>query len=380
MMDWLLALGVGVVISIVVVTIARRELSHWIKEQISASMKVSQADFLDLATQRLATERTQHLGDLELRKQEVERVVQGLEKQLTRYQEQVTALERDRATKFGSLEQQLKTATNETQRLHQTTAQLTTMLGNAKARGQWGEKTADDILQLCGLQEGIHYEKQKNAPIGRPDFTFLLPDQHKCYMDVKFPLDNYIKLVNSPPNEQEAHKEQFLKDVRSHMKELERRDYADSESGSPDYVLMFIPNEQVYGAINEWMPGLIDEALKKHLILAGPWTLYAQVRLMWQAWQNYYHARAIGDIAKTVSEFLTVYKRFSDRFEGLGDMLTKAVTRYDEIARTSYTQLTRKIDQIEEYRKGHGIDPSGSLPTPDSTHPSELLEVERKPS
>jgi DNA recombination protein RmuC len=352
-----LAWGAAVLLGATLVWVVTRELGRWIKDQISASLKVAQQDFLTLASQRLATERTQHLGDLDLRKTEVEKVVQGLEQQLATYQQLLREVEQDRATRYGSLEAQLTAAVSETQRLRQTTAQLTAMLGNAKVRGQWGEKTAEDILILSGLQEGIHYQKQKNTPLGRPDFTFFLPESHNCYMDVKFPLDNYIKLVNSESEEeQKTYKEQFLKDVRSHMKELEKRDYAPLNRSSPDYVLMFIPNEQVFGAINEWMPGLIDETLRKRIILCGPWTLYAQVRLIWQAWQNYYYAQTIGDITKTIQEFLRAYERFKERFEDMGTKLEDATQRYEEIARTSYAQLDRKIEQIEDYRKGRGIE------------------------
>ena len=330
--------------------VARRESSRWIKDQISASLKAAHEDFLTLASQRLETERAKQVGELDVRKKEVEKLVGGLEQQLAKYQELMKKFEVDRAQKYGSLATQLTAAVTETQKLRQTTAQLTAMLGNAKVRGQWGEKTAEDILRLCGLQEDIHYQKQRNAPLGRPDFTFLLPGSHRCYMDVKFPLDNYIRLTNSQEREEEQrmYKEQFLKDVRAHMKELEKREYAPHDGDAPDYVLMFIPNEQVFGAINEWMPGLIDEALGKRIIVCGPWSLYAQVRLIWQAWEIYYHSQTIGEIAKTVVEFLKAYARFKERFADLGAKLSATTQRYEEIVRTSYAQLDRKITQIED--------------------------------
>ncbi|MBI3996497.1 MAG: DNA recombination protein RmuC [Candidatus Omnitrophica bacterium] len=342
--------------------VIRRETSHWVREQIQTSLKDAHEQFLALATERLGAERSQHVSDLELRKHAVEASVQGLTKQLERYEQLIRQLEQDRATKYGSLERQLTSAATETQRLHQTTAQLTSMLGNVKLRGQWGEKTADDVLKLCGLQEQIHYVKQRNAPLGRPDFTFLLPDNHRYYMDVKFPLDNYLKLANSErPEDQRAYKDQFLKDVRTHMRELERRDYAQAGEGSPDYVLMFIPNEQVYGAVNEWLPGLIDEALGKRIVLCGPWTLYAQVRLMWQAWQQYYHTQTMGEIVKAVNDFLGSYRLFKERFEDLGKQLARMSEQYGDIAHKSFIQLERRIERIENYRKGQGSEATLTL-------------------
>ena len=363
---------IAVIALILLLWVTRREVSRWIKDQIGASLRAAHEDFLSLASQRLATERTQHLGDLDIRKTAVEKVVHGLEQHLARYEQLIRQFEQDRATKYGSLEQQLSSATAETQRLHKTTAQLTAMLSNAKIRGQWGEKTADDILRLCGLQDGIHYQKQRNAPLGRPDFTFLLPDGHRLYMDVKFPLDNYIRLANCErEEEQKTYREQFLKDVRMHLRELERRDYAPTAADSPDYVLMFIPNEQVYGLVNEWMAGIIDEALSKRIILCGPSNLYAHVRLIWQAWQNYYQAQAVGDIAKTITEFLKDYERFKERFKDLGDRIEAARQKYDEIVQTSYAQLNRKIERIENYRKGEGL----GIPPPIDSETTEVVPV-----
>jgi len=367
---WFFVVSLAGIVGAVVFLVwwTRTEGTRWLRQEISTSLQAAKEDFLTLASQRLATERAQQFG-------EVETSVQGLRDQLARYEQLIREFERDRDTKYGSLNQQLATQTAATQELRHTTAQFVAMLGNAQIRGQWGEKTADDILRTCGLQEGIHYHKQKNAPQGRPDITFLLPGDRHLYMDVKFPLDNYIKFANSNSerdDERRLVKEQFLRDVRTHLKELERRDYAPTGSEEPDYVLMFIPNEQVYGVVNDWMPTVIDEALSKRIILCGPWTLYAHVRLIWQAWQHFYHAQAIGEITRTVEEFLKAYERFKERFKELGTKLEGATQGHQEIARTSFAQLERKIAQIEEYRRGQGNDPA----IPETSEPAALLTQE----
>ncbi len=353
---------------------AAREAGRWIQAQVARAFKTAQEQLVQLNAQQLAIERAKAQGELDVRKEAVDQSVRALEQQLAKYEQHLRELERDRAAKYGALQEHLEQAAVETQKLRATTVQLASMLGNAKVRGQWGEKAADDILRLCGLQEGVQYEKQRNAPLGRPDFTFKLPEGERCYyMDVKFPLDNFIKLTNAEPeDEKRALREQFLRDVRTHMKELERRDYASGGgAGQPDYILMFIPNEQVYSAINEWMPGLIDEGLRKRIILCGPWTLYAQVRVIWDAWQTHYHAQTVGEVMKIVSDFLGAFRRFKDRFAELGKKLADAMERHQDIARIDYAQLERKVEQIERYR-------TGSLPAPPEGATAELLSADTK--
>ncbi len=63
---------------------------------------------------------------------------------------------------------------------------------------------------------------------GIPDFTFLLPNDLVVHMDVKFPLDNYVRYVESESDlDRKRYRDDFLRDVRGHVKELSTREYVD---------------------------------------------------------------------------------------------------------------------------------------------------------
>ncbi len=351
-----LVLLVAAVVSFVVTWTAARWLKAQFPQMTRDALRQMGEEFIGLAKGSLALEREKGLGDLETNRQAVESSVKGLDEQLKRYEQLVRRFELDRERKYGQLEQHLKQVVTGSERLQQTTAALTAVLGNSRIRGQWGQKMAGDILRLCGLQEGIQYRQEEKLVTGRPDYTFFLPDQHQLFMDVKFPLENYLKLASSvQENEQERWREAFLKDVREHLREMERRDYVAQADRSVDYILIFIPNEQVYGLINESLPSLIDECLQKRMILCGPWTLYAIVRVIWQAWQHYHYSEAVHEIVRTIKGFGEEYTRFKTRFEELGDRLRKTTEQYDEITRVSFRKLEQRIQQIDDYRKGRGL-------------------------
>ena len=112
----------------------------------------------------------------------------------------------------------MQSASEQTLKLQETTGKLQLALGNARVRGQWGERMADDILQKIGFVEGINYLKQQAADSAgnRPDYTFMMPNNLKLNMDVKFPLDNYMKYIDTDSEtDREAFKDDFLKDVPS---------------------------------------------------------------------------------------------------------------------------------------------------------------------
>jgi len=222
-------------------------------------------------------------------------------------------------------------------------------------RGQWGERMAEDILHYAGLVENIHFIKNKaqDTVTTRPDYTFLLPEGHKVNMDVKFPLDKYLKLQNTKDEiEQKKLTQEFIRDVKGHIKDVQNRDYINMAENTLGYVILFIPNEQVYGFIHDAEPQLIDDAIKQKVILCSPFTLYAVLSVIRQAYDNFYFTQRTQDIIKIINEFTKTYETFRERFEELGEQLGKTQAVYDKITTTSYKMMDAKIRKIEQCRKG----------------------------
>ena len=314
---------------------------------------------LELSEQKLETERVRRASELDEKKQAVENAVSKLTEQLKGYETLVRQFEAERRQKYGSLEEKLRETTETTGRLAATTEGLRQLLDNSRARGQWGERMADDILRASGLQENIQYLKNRSQETvaTRPDFTFLLPDRHKLHMDVKFPLDNYLRMANAGAEaERERFKADFLRDVKARVKEIQKRDYINPAEQTLDYVLLFIPNEQVYGFIHEAFPGLVDEALSQKVVLCSPFSLYAVLGVVRQAFDNFHFAQATQEVLKLISGFASAYERFRDRFAELGLRLEKASEVYRDIGDKSFRQLESAVSKIERARKGEGAE------------------------
>ena len=94
------------------------------------------------------------------------------------------------AQRFGQVDESLRAHAEVAGTLADSTRMLREALANPQARGQWGERMAEDVLRLAGFTEHVNYRKQTQVDggTGRPDFTFDLPKGHVLYMDVKFPL------------------------------------------------------------------------------------------------------------------------------------------------------------------------------------------------
>jgi DNA recombination protein RmuC len=258
----------------------------------------------------------------------------------------------------ASLSTQLGEIGRQTSKLTDTTEGLRRVLSSAQARGQWGERMAEDILRRAGLLEGTNYRKQVTQAEGtaRPDFTFFLPDDRVLNMDVKFPLDNYVRSLEARGDiERRAQERDFLRDVRRHIKALATKEYVDPEGGTADYVLLFIPNEAVFRFIHEVGPQVFDEALDSRVVCCTPLTLFAMLALIRQASDTLATRQAAEEIVGLLGRFNQQWGRFGETLDKLGRSIQSMSRNYDALSGTRRKALQRPLDRIEALREQRHI-------------------------
>ena len=116
-----------------------------------------------------------------------------------------------------------------------------------------------------------------------------MPKGHALYMDVKFPMASYLRYLEVGHRRRARGAPQELPaDVRLRVKELAKREYAAiGEQPAVDYVLLFIPNEQLTGFIHEHDPDLLDDAMNQQVVMCSPLTLFAFLGVIRQAFDNF---------------------------------------------------------------------------------------------
>jgi DNA recombination protein RmuC len=318
----------------------------------------STTELLKLAQATLSGEREKAKLEIGEKKNQIDQELGRMSDQVQDLMELVQQLEKDRAQKYGELSSQLRHTGEQTAVLSQITASLKEALANTRARGQWGERMAEDVLRLSGLVENINYVKQKTLESGRsrPDFTFLLPHDMKLNMDVKFPLDNYVRAMEAA-SEQERNRYQndFLRDVRNRIKEITGRDYISSDSNTVDYALLFIPNERIFAFIQEQDSTLLDQALQWHVIVCSPLTLFAVLAVIRQAVENFALEKTANDILLLLSAFKKQWDEFIKRMDLLGKRLHDAQSEFDLLTSTRRRQLEIPLQKLDALRIQRGI-------------------------
>lgn len=317
------------------------------------ALSKSTNEFLKLANKTFTDQSKINENKLSGKKELIDQTLHNMKDELNRVQEVIKKIENDRKQSYGELTTQLKHSVEQTKRLQDSTNQLNTALSSSQTRGQWGERMAEDVLRMAGFIEGINYLKQKTMTDtrNRPDFTFLLPQNLKINMDVKFPLNNYLAYLKAQTDAEQAnYKSLFLKDARNRIKEVTGRDYINPVDNTVDYVIVFIPNEQVYAFINENDSGLLDEALKNKVILSSPVTLYAILAVIRQAVDNFNLEKTASQILALLSEFNKQWENFKNGMDKMGKRLDEAQKEFQSLITTRTNKLERPLQKIENMR------------------------------
>jgi DNA recombination protein RmuC len=221
------------------------------------------------------------------------------------------------------------------------------------------------VLRLAGFVENVNYVKQTQleGAAGRPDFTFPLPKGHELYMDVKFPMAGYLRYLDATTDaERQTQRAAFLRDVRARVRELARRDYArESARQSVDYVLMFLPNEQLTGFIHESDPALIDEAMGQRVVMCSPLTLFAFLGVIRQAYDNFVTEQTSDQILALMGKFGLQWVKYNEQLERVHAKFTQLDRQFDELMGPRRRQLEKPLQQLDAVRRERNLAIDGQL-------------------
>ena len=373
-MDFALALLVGLALGALGLFLALRDrlgtqapsstLDDTVNQAVTQALRAALQDLdersrrdreesIRLASDRVAEASSEQLGKrAEAIDTSLRTVQDALHTRLQQMDVEIAKLRELNVEKFGNVDKAVS-------ELAKRTGDLSNVLSSSQARGQWGERMAEDLLRTAGLIEGINYEKQDTIEGGgRPDYTFLLPPDRVLYMDVKFPLDSFTRYVEAvEPTAKAQLRTDFIKAVRDRVRELEKRDYAVATTRhSLDYVLLFVPNESINGFIHESDPTLIDWALERKVVLCSPLTLYAFLAVVRQATESFHTEETAAQILQMMSKFRKQWESYVKSLEKVKKSFDSMQTELDDLTvGKRFKGLNRETKKMDELRQRQNI-------------------------
>lgn len=298
------------------------------------ALRRSKEDFFTLASEHFKSLQITANAELEKRHKDIQSAVAPVRETLDKVEAQMREAETRQAQVQGELTNKLSQLAQTHKELHDETRNLVNALRSPKARGHWGEIQLRKVVEMAGMVEYCDFETQKttHAMEGtqRPDLVVHLPGGKTVVVDAKTPLDAYLRATESQDDRQrEQELEVHARQVGDHIKKLSAKSYWSQFESTPEFVVMFLPNEAIFSAALEQNPSLIQEGVTSNVILATPTTLIALLRAISYGWQQERLTRDAQKIATLGRELSSRMNTFIEHMQKLGAQLNSAVKTYN---------------------------------------------------
>ena len=259
----------------------------------------------------------------------------GLQDSLARVDRKLEALERDRMRSQGALTESLRAMGEANEKLRKEASGLRSALRSPNVRGRWGELQLQRVCELAGMVEHCDFTQQPTLFDGdarlRPDVVVHLPGGRDVVIDAKAPLEAYLSAHDADDERVRAERLAAFGDhVRGHVARLSAKSYWSQFDAAPEFVVLFLPSEAVFGAALEQCPELIEEGVGRSVLIATPTTLIALLRAVAFGWRQERMAQSAVEVAATGRELYERLAVLTEHVARVGRHLDGSVKAYNE--------------------------------------------------
>jgi DNA recombination protein RmuC len=279
------------------------------------SLRSNSEMFLQLAREHLGQHQQKASATLTEREKAIETMLTPIREALSKTEQQMARIEKERAESFGSLKTSLESVALGQQALQKETRTLVNALRRPEVRGQWGEMTLRRLAELAGMVEHCDFKEQVHVRTDegnlRPDMIVHMPDGRDLVVDVKTPLDAYLEAVDAATDELRAVAlRRHANAISERIRQLGAKSYWSQFEKSPDFVILFIPGDQFLSAALAETPTLLEDAIRQDVIIATPTSFVALLKAVAYGWRQMslaQNAETIRGLAEDLYKRLAVF-------------------------------------------------------------------------
>jgi DNA recombination protein RmuC len=350
------------------------------RDQFAEQMKAISSDVLrqvsehaeQVAKAHREADRATAAGELGKRTEEIKRALAPLAESVKRVNDEVGRLERERRTTHGQVRQMFESMSAEVGRLRDETGTLVSALKRPQVRGAWGEMQLRNCVAAANMTEHVDFVAQASVSDSdgsrlRPDLVVHLPAERDVVVDAKVPMEAYLRALDATDEaEQQRLLRQHGRQTRQHIDALASKAYQAQFEGSPEFVVMFVPNEGVYCAALEAEPTLLEHGASKGVLIATPTTLIALLHATYYGWRQERIAESAREIAAAGRELHKRIATFLEPYAKLGRQLNSAVNAYNQGAGSLEARVLPQLRRMEHAGAGSEkeLSPLAGVDTP----------------
>ena len=229
--------------------------------------------------------------------------------------------------------------------------------GDSQQRGAWGEAQLERTLEMSGLVEKTHFEKQSafkdlDGNQKKTDYLIKLPDNKHMIIDSKVSLVAYDKAISAEtPELQNLALVEHVNAVKKHIDDLASKDYTNLVGvHSPSFVLMFMPIEPAYIDALKSNKDLFSYGYSKNIVLVSHTTLIPILRTVANLWMMHSSNTEAREISEKAAEIYNQVCTVAERLQKLGNTLNTVKNQYNETV-TSLVGQQGLHGKVERFNK-----------------------------
>lgn len=314
------------------------------------ALRASNEEFLRLAQTSFAVQRTEAAAEMERRHRAVDDLIGPMAEALKRTHQSLEQVGRDQA----GLRAQVVEMSQSNSQLRSETGKLVQALRKPNVRGRYGEVQLERVVELAGMKNYCDYTPQgglrdEEGKLTRPDLIVKLPNGRVIAIDAKTNVDAYLDALDAKtPEEIEKHLDHYAETVMLQAQKLARKAYWTSFDASPEFVVMFIPGDQLVDAALERRPELIEYAAERNVVIASPSTLIGLLRAVHVGWRE----KNLSDSAQELFELgRELHQRAATVLEHaaiVGESIERARRSYNDFVGSIHSRLVPTLRRFEE--------------------------------
>ncbi len=321
--------------------------------EIAADRDALTKEFKLLSGQALDEQGRKAEASAEQRFKATEQLMAPIRESLARFNDRLTDVEKTRVEMATTLSEQVKAVQFTGEQLRRETSALSTALRKPQVRGAWGETQLRRVAEMAGMLAYCDFVEQATSTttedrVIRPDMKVLLGEEKFVFVDSKVPLSAFLDAHEAATeHERDAKLDLFAKNVRGHVDQLSGKNYWKADAGSPEFVVMFIPNESLGYEALRLMPDLHEYAAQRGIVVATPTTLIALLRAVGYGWKQAKLAESAREVFQLGRELYSRLGAMGTHVDKLGRALGSAVKAYNS---TVGSLETRVMVQARRFR------------------------------
>lgn len=286
---------------------------------------------------------------------DIEKVISPLNQRVGEYKSYLDNLHKYDLKDRESLRERLNQMIESANRIGTEASSLTQALSSdVKFQGAWGELTLERILELAGLEKGTEYFTQEvlqsdEGKTVRPDVVIKLPNDSHIIIDSKVSLKAYFDYINT--DNKEAALKALKSSIQVHIDSLSKKQYQDVAGvKTPDFVYLFIPVEGVYSLVLSSFPELIDDSIKKNIVLVSPVNIMSNLRTVASLWRLEKQSKNAEELARKAGQMYDKFVSLIDDVQKLGTNLKRAQDGHGEILKKLSEGRGNLVNRAEELK------------------------------